>query len=85
MSDEFTRKANEILSFTEKGVQLLLEVHRLLNTAKENTNDSYLKLLVQTLAEKQKLAVQFIQNATTLEKELLREQKYSIEELIDII
>ncbi len=85
MSDEFTRKANEILSFTEKGVQLLLEVHKLLNTAKESTNDSDLKILVQTLAEKQKLSVQFIQNATALEKDLLREQKYSIEELIDII
>lgn len=85
MSDEFTRKAKEILSFTEKGVQLLLEVHKLLNAAKESTNDSDLKTLVHTLAEKQKLSVQFIQNATAIEKELLREQKYSIEELIDII
>jgi hypothetical protein len=85
MSNEFSRKANEILSSTQKGVQLLLEVHELLKTAKERTDDGELKVLVKSLAEKQRLSIQFIQNATALEKELLREQKYSIEELIDII
>lgn len=85
MSDEFTTRAKEILFLRQKAIELLLEVHDLQIAAKHEPDLEYLKPMIHTLVEKQKLAVQLIQQATVFEKDLMLRQKKSIEELIEKI
>lgn len=80
MKREFFKIASDIIQYTTKGVDLLLESDELLQKA-GSKEPRELEKLVRELSEKQKRAVECIQAATRMERALMLTQKRRIEAL----
>lgn len=78
----FSVLANEALSNTKQGLELLVETDELQAAALNMHLDRDFEDLVHEIAEKQKLAVAMIQNAMTIEKDLMHRQAEAVHRLI---
>jgi hypothetical protein len=78
----FKNLANTALDCTKKGLDLLTEAYELQVSSKQKVAVSDYGALINQIVEKQKLAVQFIQQATLIERGLMREQEENIKKLI---
>ena len=78
----FKSLAKEAIDYTEKGISLLVEVNvlqqALKNLPKSENNES----LISEIIEKEKIAVNFIHQATIIERALMKKQHDLIEEML---
>lgn len=78
----FSDRAHEALECTQQGLRLLIEANELgLATTNMLQNDDY-HSLVEEMIEKQKLAVELIQRAMLIEKNLMQTQAGNIERIM---
>lgn len=78
----FRDLANDALSHTKQGLEILVETYDLQVTALNMPPNPDFEDIVHEIAEKQKLAVELIQNAMTIEKGLMRRQAEAVQKLI---
>jgi small-conductance mechanosensitive channel len=79
---QFKNLATTALECTKKGLDLLTEVYELQVAAKQMSMSSDYTALIKEIAEKQKMAVEFIQQATLIERGMMRQQEEDIKKLI---
>jgi hypothetical protein len=79
----FRDLANDALSHTKQGLDLLVETYDLQTAALNMPPNRDFEEIVHEIAEKQKLAVGLIQNAMTIEKSLMHRQAEAVQKLID--
>lgn len=78
----FRDLANDALSHTKQGLDLLVETYDLQAAALNMPPNRDFEEIVHEIAEKQKLAVELIQNAMTIEKSLMHRQAEAVQKLI---
>lgn len=78
----FRDLADEAMSHTKGGLELLIESDDLQAAALNMRSDGDFADLVHEIAEKQKRAVEMIQNAMTIEKTLMHRQAEKVQRLI---
>lgn len=78
----FSDLANDALSHTKHGLDLLVETYDLQTAALNMPPNRDFEEIIREIAEKQKLAVELIQNAMTIEKSLMHRQAEAVQKLI---
>lgn len=78
----FRDLANDALSHTKQGLELLVETYDLQAGALNMPPNDDFEQVVHEIAEKQRLAVELIQNAMMIEKSLMHLQAEAVQKLI---
>ena len=78
----FNDLANDALSLTKQGIEMLVETYDLQSAALNMPLNRDFEQIVQEISAKQKLAVELIQNAITIEKGLMHRQAEAVQKLI---
>lgn len=78
----FHELAKEALDSTRMGLDLLCEIHELQQGATNLAFGDDYSFLVEEIIRKEKLAVGFINQATIIERNLMKTQHRAIEEII---
>ncbi|HMO80022.1 MAG TPA: hypothetical protein PKD24_04455 [Pyrinomonadaceae bacterium] len=83
MSEKTVRDlANDALGFTKRGLEMIVETYDMQAAALSMPLNRDFEQIVHEIARKQKLAVELIQNAMTIEKGLMQRQAEAIQKLI---
>lgn len=78
----FRDLANDALNHTKQGLDMLVETYDLQAAALNMPPNNDFEQIVHEIAEKQRLAVELIQNAMTIEKNLMHRQAEAVQKLI---
>ncbi|MBA2749366.1 MAG: hypothetical protein H0U45_11655 [Tatlockia sp.] len=79
----FEDLADEAIHLTKKGMELLTEVHRLQQLAKQLPKIEAYTELITEIVEKERLATNSIKRATLIERKLINKQRDEIEDLLN--
>ena len=74
--------ADQAIHFTKQGMELMTEIDRLQQLARQLPKIESYAELVKEIIEKEKLATSFIGKATLIQRELLNKQRMEIEFLL---
>lgn len=83
MKKSFSDLAQEAISHTQKGINLLIEIYELQEAVKNMPHKADYQQLIKEIIEKEKTAVGLIQQATIIQRELMKNQHEAIETLIN--
>ena len=75
--------AKQALDSTKKGLDLLCEIHELQQGSKLLSQEEDFAFLVEEIIRKEKLAVSLINEATFIERDLMKSQHQAVEEIIN--
>jgi len=85
IESEFSHQAKQAVAFSKEGLNHLVEVHELqLALLGQKKDEEYAKI-VKEIVEREKLAVGLIQQATLIQRDLMKKQHEAIQKLIDTI
>lgn len=79
----FNDLAKQALDSTKKGLDLLCEIHELQQAAKNLSQGEDYAFLVEEIIRKEKLAVSLINQATLIERDLMKRQHRAVEEIVN--
>jgi hypothetical protein len=80
---QFKNLASESINLTQKGIALMIEVNELSSAAVNIRQDEDFRKLIEEITSKQKRAVEYIQNAMLIEKNLLQKQAEKITVIVN--
>jgi hypothetical protein len=75
--------AEEAIKYTKEGVNLLVEIHELQEAIKNLPKNESYEQMVKEIIEKEKMAVGFIQQATVIQRKLIKNQHEVMAKLLN--
>lgn len=78
----FKDLAQEAIDYTQEGINLLVEIQELQEAIKNLPQKENYQQLIKEVIEKEKIAVGLIQQATLIQRTLMKNQHEAIEKLI---
>lgn len=79
----FQDLAQDAINYTKEGMNLLIEIHELQEAIKNLPQKENYQQLIEEIIEKEKIAVGLIQQATLIQRTLMKNQHEAVEKLIN--